>query len=115
MIVDLKAGTALAAFVKRAAPSYRKRKVSLNVTSAVSLDNGYWDGGSRSKWSQHDAQGNRLVPLRYPTAPAPFSNAAVPTVSLVNGLLIVEDGTFCGKPATLRINGTAEDIARLQA
>ena len=110
MRINLKDNATLKAFVKRAAPGYRKREVGISIAKAVTLSGGYWDGGTRSQWYAVSVQGVSRPPLSYPTSP--FGPQA-PTVEMVDGIVIIEDGVFCGKPATLHIYVTANDAAAL--
>jgi len=113
MIVELKQHPRLAAFVKRAMPSYRKHKVIVSRCVTVTLDNGYWDGGSRSVYAQHGADGNSLPALRYPTAPVQFGGSLPPEFTIPAGVIVSDCGTFCGKQATLSLFANPEDIDRL--
>lgn len=60
----------------------------------------YWDGGSRDEYAAWDATG---APLALPVAGCPgFSAPATPWVPSP-GDILVEFGTFMGKPSTPRI------------
>ena len=115
MIVEVKQHPRLAAWIKRAMPSYRKHKVIVSRVTSVTLDGGYWDDGSRSVWSQHGIDGNNLPALRYPTAPVQFGGGQPPQFTIPAGTIVADCGTFCGKQATLSLHGNPEDIDRLLA
>lgn len=112
-IVTIKQHPALATFLRRAFPAYRKHKAIINPCEIITLTGGYWDGGSRTTYFAVTTDG-REVPLRYNTAPGLFNgNAPDRAVILEPGLVVLSAGTFCGKPATVGIHATPETLAQL--
>lgn len=113
MIVNIKDHPALSAFLRRAFPSYRKHKAIIRPSQSVTLSGGYWDGGSRSSYFGATLAGTE-VPLRYNTAPAQFNGGAPDrSVLLDSDLVVLEAGTFCGKPATVTLFATPETLSKL--
>ena len=113
MIITIKQHPALANFLRRAFPGYRKHKAIIRPCESVTLSGGYWDGGSRSTYFGVTIDG-REVPLRYNTSPGMFNGNAPDRVALLEpGLVVLEAGTFCGKPATVIINASRETLAQL--
>lgn len=111
MIVNIKSNPALAAFLRRAFPGYRKHKAIIRATNHLTLSGAYWDGGSRSTYSAVNAQGTSL-PLTYSTAPTQFGGVEKEII-LTPNILILQAGTFCGKPATVTIHALPETLAAL--
>ena len=111
MIVNIKSNPALAAFLRRAFPGYRKHKAIIRATNHLTLSGTHWDGGSRSTYSAVNAQGTSL-PLTYSTAPTQFGGVEKEII-LTPNILILEAGTFCGKPATVTIHALPETLAAL--
>lgn len=111
--VNIKDHPALALFLRRAFPAYRKHKAFIRTGESLTLSGGYWDGGSRSSYFAATPHGV-TVDLRYNTAPAQF-NGGKPdtTVTLTPDFLVVQAGTFCGKPATVTIHGHPDALALL--
>ncbi len=97
---DLGKAPTIKAFVKKAFPSYRKRRVTFRVANSVSLSGGFWDGGSRTEWFGVRSDGRR-TPLTYPTAPPQFGGGKVPTFKITDDMWVAQGGTSLGKPASL--------------
>ena len=112
-IVNIKDHPKLAQFVRRAYPSYRKHKVILCVTSGLTLSGGSWDGGSRSSYSGATINGEPFA-LRYNTTPSHFNGGKPDTIAIIEpDTLVLQSGTFCGKPATLTLYALQETIDQL--
>lgn len=113
MIVNIKDHPALAAFLRRAFPAYRKHKAIIHPTTSVTLSGGYWDGGSRSTYSGFTLQGVEC-PLKYNSAPPQFNGGAPDRIAVLDpDFVVLESGTFCGKPATVTIFALPETLATL--
>jgi hypothetical protein len=112
MIVTIKNHPALADFLRRAFPSYRKHKAIIHVTAGIELSGGSWSGGSRSTYTGVTLHGTH-VPLRYPTSPVEFGGSSSPEVVLTPEFVILEAGTFAGKPSTVTIHALPEAFAAL--
>ena len=78
------------------------------VENAVEIIGTQWSGGSRSNYFMmgftggiRPTSGNRQTddPRETPIAPTG------------NGIAIVEGGTFCGKPSTLRVSVHPDDLS----
>ena len=94
----------------------RRRKATLAVVEAgseVECTGTYWDGGSRSAYALLDTATRRLSAVPCPTDPPQFGGGDAPRVSIEAGAVLVQCGTYCGKPGYPTVHGTAEDIAAL--
>jgi hypothetical protein len=111
MIVNIKSNPALANFLRRAFPAYRKHKAIIVPTKAMTLSGGAWDGGSRSTYFGSTLTGVE-VPLSYSTTPAQFGGVDK-HLTLTPDLVVLQAGTFCGKPATVTIHALPETLAAL--
>lgn len=99
--IDLGKSPKVKAFVKKAFPDYRKRKVTFRVTDSVTLSGGYWSGGSRTEWFGVQPNGARF-PLTYPTNPPQFAGGGKPPVFKITDIKwVAEGGSFGGKPSSL--------------
>ena len=112
MIVTIKQHPALAQFLSRAFPAYRKHKAIIRSTCGVELSGGSWSGGSRSTFTGVTLQGTH-VPLNYSTTPVEFGGKPSPEIVLTPDFVILESGTFCGKPATVTVHALPETLAYL--
>lgn len=73
----------------------RKRSFSVRVQPKVTT-NSYWSGGSKSDWRVTNLlTGKTFVP---PAGSYPWTTPNV--YELQPGDIVIETGTFCGKPAT---------------
>lgn len=80
----------------------RKRKVTI-VTDTAGIPEAlysYWDGGSRDEYRAWNAQGQ---PISLPISGAPQFTQQQPKWVPQVGDVLVNYGTFCGKPSTPRI------------
>ena len=113
MIITIKQHPALANFLRRAFPGYRKHKAIIRACESITLSGGYWDGGSRTTYSAATLAGQD-IPLRYNTAPAMFNGGAPDRVVVLEpGVVVLSAGTFCGKPATVTLHALPETLAQL--
>jgi hypothetical protein len=112
MIVTIKDHPALATFLRRAFPSYRKHKAIIHVTAGIELSGASWSGGSRSTYTGVTLHGTH-VPLNYSTTPVEFGGKASPEVVLTPDFVILQAGTFAGKPSTVTIHALPETLATL--
>lgn len=80
----------------------RKRSAYLTEIPAGSARTlySYWDGGSRDEYAAWDASGQ---PIALPIAGCPGFSAPARAWTPAAGDVLVEYGTFMGKPATPRI------------
>ncbi len=107
--VDIVKGSNLARLISTLYPSYRKRKVFLEVfdepVRQIGTSLGGWDGGSRSS---DDVLSMLPSPNVFPAQQkAAFVNENTnPTVTLDENHAKVTTGTFCGKTATMSISCT---------
>ena len=88
----------------------RKREFSLDTTTRPQNTDSYWSGGSRSEFFVHnlDTRANFTPPAgRYP-----FTERN--DYTLQPGDVLIETGTFCGKPATPRFLCRPEDLERVK-
>jgi hypothetical protein len=103
----------LAAIVRATFPQYKRRIVTVRAAESVTLHGLNWSGGSRSEYvgCTLDAQATGSS-LRY-SALAPWVNHAEgASVPIPPGMVMVEGGTFCGKPSLLRITVNPADMPK---
>ena len=86
----------------------KKRSVRVYPRDSISLDNGYWSGGSRTTYSLIRIEDGARLPLSYPTSP--FSATPVPIHQIAPGTAVIVGGTFCGKEATMTVYANACDV-----
>ena len=94
----------------------RRRSATLAVVAAgaeVSCTGTYWDGGSREAWALLDTETRTLSAVPCPSDPPQFGGGEAPRVTIAAGAVLVQCGTFRGKPSYPTVHGTAEDIAAL--
>lgn len=115
--------------VQTAFPNYRKRTAWIRVWSGSQNINSYWDGGSRDEYAIVELATMTRRPM--PTVGHPYFEVkaqGVPTGSdsfvevdhvgnvtlkiLPAGYVLVQAGTFCGKPATARIIANPADMPK---
>jgi hypothetical protein len=113
MIVQLKEHPELKAIVLAAFPSYKKHQAIIHTADSVSLSGTYWDGGSRSTYVAVDLETRRSKGAPQYNPPQFGGPKVVPEVSLPNGIVIVEGGTFCGKTATVTIFIRPDNMTKL--
>ena len=111
MIVTIKQHPALASFLRKAFPSYRKHKAIIRATTGLELS-GSWSGGSRSTYTGVTLHGTH-VPLDYSTTPVEFGGKPATEVVLTPDFVILQSGTFCGNPATVTVHALPETLAAL--
>lgn len=112
MFISLKENPQVKAFVQTYFPGYRKRDVSVYVTTGVSMSS-YWDGGSRDEWYRVDLASRRITPVNAWQGNYDRSQNGPTKSETGNGIIYVCGGTFWGKPATLQINVHPADLATL--
>jgi hypothetical protein len=95
-----------------AAVGSRKRTAYIYPTTEVTYSGTFWDGGSRTVYTAVElATGRAVTGVRFD--PPQFGGPRVdPVVQIPRGVVIVEHGTFMGKPATPRIHVHPEDMPR---
>jgi hypothetical protein len=111
MLVTIKQNPFLALFLRHAFPSYRKHKAIICAGSSVRLSGAYWDGGTRSTYFATTLAGTE-VDISYSTAPAQFGGTEKEII-LTPGVVVLQAGTFCGKPATVTLHALPETLATL--
>ena len=88
----------------------RKREFSIRVQDKVRTDS-YWDGGSRSEYRVTNLHtGATFVP---PAGSYPWTVAN--DYTLQPGDIVIETGTFCGKPSTPCFRCRADDVPAVKA
>lgn len=99
--------------IRAADPTYRKTKAFIYTRESVTLHGTYWDGGSRSTYTAVElATGRNKGAPQY--APPQFGGPRqAPEVQIPPDVVIVETGTFCGKPATATVYVNPANMARL--
>lgn len=90
------------------------RKKQFRFSSGHSIVNvdSYWDGGSRSFYRVVNIDTGLSVE---PQGNAPFGANGRLGYGLIKGDIVIETGTFCGKPATPTLMCRADDETRVLA
>ena len=91
----------------------RKRSITVKVTDGwVVLRGTYWDGGSRSEYSQACPKtGGSIIAGEANYKPGKAYPSSEPASMRVSpGRMIKEGGTFCGKPAGLTLHVHPTDL-----
>ncbi|MHC4120987.1 MAG: hypothetical protein ACYSWO_26160 [Planctomycetota bacterium] len=87
----------------------RKRSVFVTITeSGTDNANTWWDGGSRRVLSRLDLATGEIVGIAG-TNPPQFGGKVV-DIPMARGYVIIDCGTFCGKPATPRLYVHPSDV-----
>ena len=110
--IELKNHPEIKRVVLAALPNYKKHKAFVHVAETVSLSGTYWDSGSRSTYTAvRLADGYSLGAPQY--APPQFGGPReTPVVEIPSGVVIVETGIFCGKPATASVTISPVDATK---
>ncbi len=105
----------VAAIVRAAFPSYRRKKVSVEPRESVTLMDLNWSGGTRSEYRAVSLDGQQTGGSSLPySARAPWDNPAEgASVPVPQGFCIVRGGHFCGKESLLSIYVNPADMPRL--
>ena len=86
--------------IKRTFPSWRGRKVAVEITEQVYIYDTNWSGGTRNQYAALQSN-NEFKTFE---APAPWNNRAEGScVAMRPGMMIVCHTMFCGKDAGIRI------------
>lgn len=109
--IELKAAPEVAAIIRAADPSYRKRYAYLMPREAVELSGTYWSGGSRSTYTAVNLETGKSAGA--PQYNPPQFGGREPTVQIPEGVAIVQTGIFCGKPATAYVSVNPANMAKL--
>ena len=129
--LELKTVPDLKAAIQAAFPRYARHKAFVSVFHPGVRVNSYWDGGSRSEFAVVELE--TLTRHELPTASHPYfdiarkglTNAATPDGAvkvdhvgnvelqiLPDGFVLVEAGTFCGKPSTAHVFVPASNMPK---
>lgn len=127
---NLSQNLSIKAVVKAAFPDYRKRDAVVTVWGGSHSINSYWDGGSRSEYAIIELATLQRHPL--PTSTHPYFDVAarglanaqdehisidrvgnVTLKHLPDGFVLVQAGTFCGKPATAYVRVPPNNMPKL--
>ena len=88
----------------------RKREFVIEFTESVTTHGTEWSGGSRSSYSSVTPRGGPLMPHDNDQYPEGWPSCK-PGLKIVEpGRIVVETGTFCGKPATLVVHCHPDDL-----
>lgn len=106
MLVDKKLAPAVLKGISK------RRRVNVNVDRLVGRSlNAYWDGGSRDHWFSVSVEdGRRGVNGVVPQRTSPWAPESQP-VTAEPGLMLVNCGVFCGKPALPFVYLHPSDVA----
>ena len=94
----------------------RKRHFFLYIVEeghAVETHGMYWSGGSYSKYYPVDLQCNSVPPHPLDEAGGGFPSFKAGKMHVETGRVVVQTGTSCGKPDTLRIYVTKNDAEKV--
>ena len=97
--VELKNYPKLATLLKRV--GYTKRKAYVNVGEVVECAYAYWDGGSKTDYALVEPDTGHVV--KKARTASPLSGLSHEKFYTNTGLVVVETGFFCGKPATASV------------
>lgn len=98
--INLKECQPFANYVRKINPTYRKHRIHVSVSETATLSGTDWSGGTRTTYRMISADGKAV---RW-TNGKPWPQSAISQdVDVPKGGAIEEGGTFCGKPATLRL------------
>lgn len=128
--IELKTAPDVKKVVLAAFPSYKKHNVFLSESTGGINVNSFWDGGSRSEFAivELATMQRKQLPTRthpyFDVAAHGLTNAENDVVAvdhvgnvtlkqLPAGYVVVEAGTFCGKPATAHIYVNPENLVKL--
>lgn len=94
-------------------PDYRKKKAIIVPSTEVGLHGLNWEGGSRAMYRACTLSGNATGGADSFHALAPWANPAEGAkLPIPPGMVVVEAGTFCGKPATARVYVNPADMPK---
>lgn len=119
--IELKNYPEIKAVILAAFPNYRKKTASIDLFSEYGHSiNSFWDGGSRDEYAVVELATGQKKNL--PTSSHPYFDLAAHGVVnqeseavvvdgrgnatlkiLPEGFVLIQAGTFCGKPATARL------------
>jgi hypothetical protein len=103
-IKDWQKRAEISLLVKAAFPTYRRKTVVVIPAASVTFQQLAWDGGSRNEY--------QLVRLNGTKAPVETYSEGE-TLDLIEGIIAVQSGTFCGKPALCHLYVNPADINKL--
>jgi hypothetical protein len=105
-------GPVSAARIKKAMGNRKRGSVSLRMSfSPVELFGDWRDGGSRNAYATFTMNGGAVRHLH--GGGAPFSGTPINRHTVEAGRPLVQHGTFCGKPASLRVVCHPFDVLEL--
>ena len=93
----------------------RRRSATLIPVEAgyeVECSGTAWDGGSINAYFRVNARSHNKSAISCSRNPQQFGGGPAPRVPVQEGILIVQCGTFQGKPGWPRVWGTREDLER---
>jgi hypothetical protein len=82
---------------------YRRKKVSIVVTTSVLLHNLNWDGGTKNVYYGIDLSNGNVSLAGACRVHQMFNEREGARVALIPGVAIAQTGTFRGKPALMSI------------
>lgn len=88
----------------------RKKQFRFSPGATTENVDSYWDGGSKSSYHVHNIDTGLAIS---PQGNAPFGAHGKLGYTLIKGDILIETGTFCGKPATPCFICRAEDAERV--
>lgn len=89
----------------------RKRSLTFTVCEEVTLYGRYWSGGTRHEYFAVNIETKKVI--KAPDCWNPLRNVENVTVPIPEGIVIVEAGTFCGKPSVPHIYINPINTAKL--
>lgn len=88
----------------------RKREFVVEFSESVSTTGTEWSGGSRSSYSSLTPQGGAIDPHELDKYPEGWPSCKPGVKQVERGRIVVESGTFCGKPSTLVVHCHPDDL-----
>jgi hypothetical protein len=103
----------LKAIVAATFPTYRKTKVVVRASEAVTLYDLNWSGGTRNEYKACTVAGEAAGSTAKYNACHPWSNPAEgQRMPIPKGMLVVEGGYFCGRERTLTLHVNPADMPK---
>ena len=88
----------------------RKREFVVEFSEVVSTIGTEWSGGRRYRSNRSDPTGGAIEPHDHDQHPEGWPSCKPGVKVVERGRIVVESGTFCGKPATLVVHCHPDDL-----
>lgn len=112
-IENWKADPTIAAIVRATFPDYRRKAVTIQADSSVTLHDLNWSGGTRNDYRACTVEGEFAGSTARYSQCAPWRNPAEGAeMPIPVGMIVVRGGTFCGKPSMLSLHINPADMPK---